>query len=157
MQPMVKQEELELLPGEKFQGWANFAKEYTGASKVGPLVPAGRYIDVEDKKFQGDGLVVLRKSDLEKLISRTRTSTTLSKIILTISKIVSRVRSDEDSRDVIDTIKIQASLGSDFALKPVEPVYENVGEMFSSELDDEFKDGDFTVSRKERKQGVIIR
>lgn len=156
MQPVFKKDNLELLLNQRFQGWANFAKEYTGASKIGPLIPSGQYVDVEDKKFNGDSLVVLRKSDLEKLISRTQTSITLSKIILTISKIVSNVHVDEESRDALDTIKIQTSLGLDF-VESSKPVYESSDEMFKSELDDEFKDKDLSVDREERKKGVRIK
>lgn len=139
--------DLNLAPGEVFQSWSHFSREYGAASKVGEKLPVGTYLEIQDRKFLGDHLILLRKTDFERLIKCSRTTSQIKRVLFSIEKTAISVPSGADPTRVIEAVREIASLGVELVRST--PTFPSVREYLHQVVQDRDEEGVQTDRKQE--------
>ena len=144
--------------------WSDFVRVESGSSaaKLSESLRAGTYIEINDRKFQGAPVVVVRKSDLERLQANSRISFRVKSVFAILKQAVTTlIKSSKGSVDqnelriIYNSIELGVNLTLDF-----QPMYSSMNSYLSQELSDiEDDDVDFDLpeSRSALKEGVRAR
>lgn len=122
---------LELI--EHGDSWSQFSRENSTVALADKLA-AGGFVEINDKKFQGNPIVLLRKSDLEKLVTNSRATSRIKKMLFSISKTVMSFSDVKDPTALMEAVLSQASLAVELAETP-KPLYQSSEELLADEED----------------------
>jgi hypothetical protein len=104
-----------LIAAMTLNSWSQFSREYGSATSMIQAIPFGTYVEVSDKKFQGDSLIILRRTDFEKVLKSSRASSQIRKILFTIERTTHTYQGSGDPMPVIEAVREAASLGVELA------------------------------------------
>jgi hypothetical protein len=131
----------------------------SSASKIAEVLEAGKFLEVSDRKFQGTPVVLLRKSDYEKLLLNSRTSFRVKKLLAMLSRAVMSFKlkyaTQENERE-LNVIETTLSLGIELS-KDANPLYSSREAYLSASSEDASSEVDFNLpsSKSALKDGVI--
>jgi hypothetical protein len=149
---------------EIVESWTQFTRTNgpgSSASRISEVLEAGKFIEVTDRKFQGTPVVLLRKSDYEKLLINSRTSFRVKKLLGMINQAIvsfKRHKVDQETPSEINIIETTLSLGLELT-QDIQPLYASREEYLSknSEADvSEENDFELPASKSELEDGVSV-
>lgn len=143
-------------------GWSNFTRSACGSSatSIFETVLPGTFLEIKDNKFKWESLIVLRRTDFERLVKYSTnamsSASRVKKILISITATTqsySYTDGNTKAEHLIKAVSQQASLALELA--SVAPVYESQEKFFNSEVGDA-GDGidDLPVSRTELMRGI---
>ena len=116
---------------QKWTSWSNFSRN-TGAAKVNELLEPGNILEINDSMFKNQSVVVLRKDDLEQLIDRSRQSSGIKNILISLRKMMRLVKKD-DANTVLEAVDQQ--LIAVEMMSSRKPLFSRGDDLFASELE----------------------
>lgn len=111
----------------------------SSASKIAEVLEAGKFIEVSDRKFQGTPIVLLRKSDYEKLLINSRTSFRIKKLLAMLNQAIvtfKRRSLSQESESELNVIETTLSLGLELT-QDIQPLYPSREAYLSASLEAE--------------------
>jgi len=136
---------------DRKESWSQFSRENSAVTLADKLA-AGYFVEIDDKKFQGNPIVLLRKSDLEKMIIGSRATSRIKKMLFSISKTVMSFDGAKDPVALFEAVMSQAILAIELAETP-KPLYESSQELLADE-EDVVKEVKLPRSKEELADGV---
>lgn len=144
---------LQLNPLPVMTGWSDFTRgTQGGTAAIFETIIPGTYLEVRDKKFKSNSIILIRRSDFEKLIKSSRqalnTSLRVKKILFSISKTTASIAqsatstANQEAMNIIEAVHTQASIGLELA--SATPLYASDEEFFAEEIKSLSADGDVT-------------
>jgi len=106
----------ELSPAFISDSWGQFARKFSSASSLMPKIPVGKYIEIKDKKLVGDSLIILRRTDFDRLNMLLSMASKVTRCLVQISRITTTFANTEKPEQVINLIHDQAQLGIEFTV-----------------------------------------
>ncbi|MGK5089195.1 hypothetical protein WDW86_16715 [Bdellovibrionota bacterium FG-2] len=94
--------------------WSGFCRASSAANIIGQ-VPVGTFLEIKDRKFSGESLIVIRRGDFERLVKSSRSSSQIKKVLFSIEKTVLTFQPGTDPTNIIQAVKEIASLGVELA------------------------------------------
>jgi hypothetical protein len=144
--------------------WTQFTRANglgSSASRISEVLEAGKFIEVADRKFQGTPIVLLRKSDYEKLLINSRTSFRVKKLLGMIGQAIVSFKQhkvDQETPSEIHIIETTLSLGLELT-QDIQPLYASREDYLSKNSDAEVSgenDFDLPASKSELEDGVSV-
>lgn len=137
------------------QSWSGFCRSMSAASVIG-TVPVGTFLEIKDRKFSGESLIILRRGDFERLIKFSRSSFQIKKALFSIEKTVLTFQPGTDATNVVQAVREIASLGIELANSA--PTFQKTADYIAhahATRDEESEDDfDLPKSRSELRRGV---
>ena len=136
---------------QKWTSWSNFSRN-TGAAKVNELLEPGNILEINDSMFKNQSVVVLRKDDLEQLIDRSRQSSGIKNILISLRKMMRLVKKD-DANTVLEAVDQQLIAVEMMSTR--KPLFSRGDDLLASELEKEADDNEsFSITKEELSKGV---
>lgn len=106
--------EYTMKPISNFDSWSNFIRTGSGraAASVISAVPKGGFVEVWDSKFDGESLILLRRTDFDNMNMLSSLASRAKRCLVLIEQMTSTVSSGQESH-VIDMVRSSVSLGFD--------------------------------------------
>lgn len=143
--------DVDLILKQKWTSWSNFSRN-TGAAKVNELLEPGNILEINDSMFKNQPVVVLRKDDLEQLIDRSRQSSGIKNILMSLRKMMRLVKKD-NANTVLEAVDQQ--LIAVEMMSSRKPLFSRGDDLFASELEKEADDNEsFSITKEELSKGV---
>lgn len=143
--------DVDLILKQKWTSWSNFSRN-TGAAKVNELLEPGNILEINDSMFKNQSVVVLRKDDLEQLIDRSRQSSGIKNILISLRKMMRLVKKD-NANTVLEAVDQQ--LIAVEMMSSRKPLFSRGDDLFASELEKEADDNEsFSITKEELSKGV---
>jgi hypothetical protein len=153
----------QLQRAEFIDSWTQFTRAGglgSSASKIAEVLEAGKFLEVSDRKFQGTPVVLLRKSDYEKLLINSRTSFRVKKLLAMLSQAIlsfkQRCVTQETERE-LNVIETTLSLGIELS-QDVHPLYSSREAYLSASSENVSGEVDFDLpsSKSALEDGVSV-
>lgn len=145
----LKSNNYSLTPVGSEDSWSQFTRKLGSASAIVSSIPVGKYLEVFDKKFNGDSFIIFRRRDFDNLNMLSSMSARVSRCLMQIDKMTTTYKDAENPKDVISLIHEEARMGIEFT---VIPSTTSSGDYFNSYSFDEHDEDDeviFPSSRSE--------
>src|SRR5579862_7048755 len=97
-------EKYNLSPSFVFDGWSQFTRKFSSASSLIPNIPAGKYIEVKDKKLAGDCFIIFRRTDFDNLNMLSSMASKVTRCLVQIDRITTTFSNNEKPEQVIKLI-----------------------------------------------------
>ena len=111
-------EKYNLSPSLLFESWSQFTRKFGSASSLIPQIPMGKYMEVGDKKFGGDRLIIIRRTDFDNLNMLSSMASKVTRCLMQIDRMTTTFNTSEKSQEVIKLIHEQARIGIEFTIVP---------------------------------------
>lgn len=109
--------EFQLTPAFVEDSWSTLIRSSSGsaASSIYQAIPLGTYIEVRDRKFGGDSLIIFRKTDFEKLVRSSCAASQIKKMLFSVQKTVLTYQPGTDPTALIEAVRHQADVAVELA------------------------------------------
>jgi hypothetical protein len=104
-----------LEPLKKVEGWGSLVRGHSASQIFSNIIP-GKYLEVFDKKFNGESLIIFRRSDFDNLNMLSSMASKVSRYLMQIDRITTTYRDGDDPKKFIELIHEEARMGIEFTI-----------------------------------------
>lgn len=107
-----------LSPSQTLNSWSKFARDLGSAATMLSHIPLSNFIEIKDNKWGGESLIVLRRTDFDKLNMLSSMASRATRYLMQIDLMTTTLASSANPNEVIKLVHEQAKLGIEFAVTP---------------------------------------
>jgi hypothetical protein len=105
-----------LQPTTKHSSWSQFTRAFSAANILNSI-PLGKYLEIADKKFNGDSLILFRRTDFDKLNMLSSRAAKASRYLIQIDRMTTTFTDSQDPKNVIQLIQEEARMGIEYTVQ----------------------------------------
>jgi len=139
-----------LTPVGRHNSWSQFTRSLGSATSIISAIPAGKFLEVFDNKFNDDSLIIFRRCDFDNLNMLSSMSSKISRCLMQIDKMTTTYENAKNPIDVFSLIHEQVQMAVEFAVVPTTTSTDDYFSTFELENhEDDSNEATFPTSRKE--------
>lgn len=137
-----------LEPSRKIDGWSRFIRE-TSAANIFSTIQAGKYLEISDKKFLNETLIIFRRTDFDNLNMMSSIATRATRFLLQIDRITTSFADSKDPKGVLELVHESARMGIEYTvIRSTDSASEYIQSALSSGED--YSNVPLPISRKKK-------
>lgn len=126
-----------LSPAFEMNSWSQFARKFSSATSILPAIPLGKFLEIGDKKFQGESLIVFRRTDFDNLNMFSSMASKVSRCLMQIDRMTTTFEDSTNPKSIIKLIHEEAKIGIEFTVVPTTTTANDYFQTITTATDDE--------------------